>query len=150
MTKRRNLNQEIRTLLVARGQVEKQGRKHQILVRRDLTPAQITWSGRYQEGDVVQLRGTRPLQCQGLNKTSYHSVERVNRGANSLTLRTDEGQHLEVSPAKWANAAEVYTQEDRMLAVGDRLQFRMPDKKRSIANEEFAIIINFNGDRAKL
>jgi ATP-dependent exoDNAse (exonuclease V) alpha subunit len=55
-----------------------------------------------------------------------------------------------VSPAKWAKAAEVYTQEDRTLAVGDRLQFRTPDKKRDIANGQFAIVIDFNGDRARL
>jgi len=33
---RRNLNDEIRTLLVTRGYVEKEGREHQILMRRDL------------------------------------------------------------------------------------------------------------------
>jgi hypothetical protein len=143
------LNQEISALLVARGQVEKQGREHQILVPRDLTPAQITWSGSYQEGDVVQLRGTRPQQRQGINKNSCLTVEAVNRGANSLTLRTAAGQRLEVSPAKWANAAEVYTREDRTLAVGDRLQFRTLGKKRNIA-KQFATVINFNGDRANL
>ena len=144
------MNSEIRTLLVAHGHVDKRSREHQIFVRRDLTPAQITWSGSYQEGDVVQLRGTRPQQRQGLNKNSYLTVEAVNRGANSLTLRTAEGQRLEVSPAKWANATQVYTQEDRTFAVGDRLQFRTPDKIRDIANGQFATAINFNGDGAKL
>jgi conjugative relaxase-like TrwC/TraI family protein len=147
---RRALNQEIRNLLVANGHVEKQGREHRILVRRDLTPAQITHAGSYQERDVVHFLGTRHQQRQGLGKDSYLTVEAVNRSGNSLTLRTGAGRRIEASPAKWAKAAEVYTQEARTLAVGDRLQFRTPDKRHDIANGQFATVLDLHAKQAKL
>ncbi len=147
---RRALNHQIRTLLVAHGYVEKQGREQQILVRRDLTPAQITHAGSYQERDVVHLMGTRRQQRQGFGKDRYLTVEAVNRRGNSLTLGTADGRRIEASPAKWANAAEVYTQEARTLAVGDRLQFRTPDKKRDIANGQFATVIDLDAGQAML
>jgi hypothetical protein len=61
--------------------------------------------------------GTRHQQRQGVGKDSYLTVEAVNRPGNSLTLRTGDGRCIEASPAKWAKAAEVYTQK--------RLLFRL-------------------------
>jgi ATP-dependent exoDNAse (exonuclease V) alpha subunit len=79
-----------------------------------------------------------------IKKNSYLTVEAVNRRAQLLTLHTEDGRHLQVCPYKWGDtdqsAAEVFHPEKRTLAVGDRLQFRRPDRKRDIANGEFAVI----------
>ena len=151
---RRALNQEIRVLLVERGHVKKRGVEHQVLVRRDLTPAQIAHVGSYQEGDVVRIAGNRAQQRQGLRKDSYVTVAAVNRDGKFLALRTDDGRCIEASPVRWRDgdniAAEVYTPEKRTLAAGDRLQFRRPDNRRDIANAEFAVVTALGSRQAKL
>jgi hypothetical protein len=138
---RQALNAEIRKLLVERGHIDKHAHEHQVLVRRDFTPAQITNAGSYQEGDVIHCAGTRVQQRQGIRKDSYLTVEAVNRSTKTVILRTEDGRRLEACPIKWNDtdqvAAEVYKTESRTLAVGDRLQFRHPDNRRNIANGEF-------------
>ena len=151
---RKALNAEIRALLVERGHIKKRGVEHQVLVRRDLTPAQIAHVGSYQEGDVIHISGTRAQQRQGLRRDRYATVEAVNRDGKFLVLRTDDGHRIEASPARWKDgdevAAEVYTPEKRMLGAGDRVQFRRPDNRRDIANAEFATITAIGSRQAKL
>jgi hypothetical protein len=65
---RRNLNSEIRTLLVARGHVDKQDREQQILLQRDLTPLKSPGPAATRSVMSCSLRDTRPQQRQGLNK----------------------------------------------------------------------------------
>lgn len=141
---RKALNTEIRSLLVERGYVHNAGHEHRILVRRDLTPAEISEAGRYREGDVIYCSGNRAQQRQGIKKNSYLTVEEVNRRVNMLVLQAENGRIIEASPARWKQgdevAVEVYAQETRTLAVGDHIQFRHPDQKRDIANGEFAVI----------
>jgi hypothetical protein len=151
---RQALNAEIRKLLVERGHIEKHGQKHQILVRRDFTPAQITNAGSYQEGDVIHCAGTRVQQRQRIRRDSYLTVEAVNRSAKTLIVRAEDGRRLEACPFKWNDtdhvAAEVYKPENRKLAVGDRLQFRHPDNRRNIANGEFAVVSAIGAGEATL
>jgi ATP-dependent exoDNAse (exonuclease V) alpha subunit len=46
--------------------------------------------------------------------------------------------------------AEVYKPENLTLAVGDRLQFRRPDKRRNIANGEFGVITAIGAGEATI
>ena len=57
---RHALNAEIRKLLVEHSHIKKNGQGHQILVRRDFTPAQIINAGSCHEDDVIHCAGTRP------------------------------------------------------------------------------------------
>jgi ATP-dependent exoDNAse (exonuclease V) alpha subunit len=148
--KRHAINAAIRELLIERRHVQKHRIQHTVYVRRDFTPAQITDAGSYREGDIIHAAGTRNQQRQGIRKDSYLTVEAVNRRAELLTVRTADGRRLEVSPARWKDAAEVYTAEQRTLAVGERLQFRHPDNRRDIANAEFATITAIDGRQATL
>lgn len=151
---RQALNAEIRKLLLEHGHIDKHGHEHQILVRRDFTPAQIRNAGSYQEGDVIHCAGTRVQQRQGIRKDSYVTVEAVNRSAKTLTLRAEDGRRLEACPIKWNDthhvAAEVYKPENRKLAGGDRLQFRHPDNRRNIANGEFAVLTAIGATEATI
>jgi hypothetical protein len=151
---RKALNAEIRALLVERGHVKQRGIEHEVLVRRDLSPAQISHFGSYQEGDVIRINGNRAQQRQGLKRNSYATVEAVHREGKFLVLRTNDGRRLEASPTRWKDgdevAAEVYTQEKRMLSIGDRLQFRRPDNRRDIANAEFATVMAIGSRKAQL
>ena len=124
-----------------------QGHQHGILVRRDLTPAQLRYAQNYQEGEVIHFN--RAHKKQGVAKDSYLTVAAVNRAGNSLTLRAGDGRQLEMNPAKW-KGVQVYTWEHRELAIGDRLQFRIHDKNHKVANGEFATVIELGAAQAKL
>jgi ATP-dependent exoDNAse (exonuclease V) alpha subunit len=144
---RRALNQEICKLLVEHGHVAAQSRQHGILVRRDLTPAQLRYARYYQEGEVIHFERAR--KKQGIDKDSYLTITAVNRAGNSLTLRAGDGLQLKVSPAKW-KSVQAYAWEHGELAIDDHLQFRIHDKKNKVANGEFATIIDLGSDQAKL
>jgi hypothetical protein len=124
--------------------VAAQGRQHGILVRRDLTPAQLRCE-HYQEGEVIHF--DRAHKKRGIDKDSYLTVATVNRAGNSLTLRAGDGRQLEMTPARW-KGVQVYTWEHRELTIGDRLQFRIHDKKHRVANGEFATIIELGSAQA--
>jgi ATP-dependent exoDNAse (exonuclease V) alpha subunit len=144
---RRALNHEIRNLLVAHGHVEKQGRDHQILVRRDLTRAELGQARSYGEGDVIYF--ARGSKRQGVNKDSYLTVDSGDPARNSLTLRDGIRARIELSPARW-RGIQVYNWEHRTLAVGDRLQFRIHDKRNRVANGEFTTVTELTATQAKL
>jgi ATP-dependent exoDNAse (exonuclease V) alpha subunit len=144
---RRALNQAIRDLLVSHGHVASHGREHGILRARDLTQAQTHYARNYTEGDVIHFSRAHPRQ--GIAKDSYLTVAAINRAANTLTLRAGDGAHIEISPARW-QGVQVYIWEQRTLAVGDRLQFRIHDKKHKVANGEFATIAELSHKQAKL
>ena len=121
--------------------MSKQGRVHDILVGRDFTDAQLRCARSYQEGDVIHF--DRAHKKHGIPKDSYVTVEAVDRAGYSLTVRTSDGERLELSPARWKNA-QVYQWEHRDLAAGERIQFRIHDKKHKVANNEFATISILN------
>jgi hypothetical protein len=143
---RRALNQAIRKLLVEQGHVAAQGRPHGILVRRDLTPAQLRYAQHYQQGEIIHFN--RAHKKQGIDKDSYLTIATVNRAGNSLTLLAGDDRQLQVSPAKW-KGVQVYAWEHRELATGDRLQFRIHDKRNKVANGEFATVIELGSEQAK-
>jgi ATP-dependent exoDNAse (exonuclease V) alpha subunit len=119
---RRALNQEICKLLVEHGHVAAQSRQHGILVRRDLTPAQLRYARYYQEGEVIHFERAR--KKQGIDKDSYLTITAVNRAGNSLTLRAGDGLQLKVSPAKW-KSVQAYAQYCSLKypnAILDRFQ----------------------------
>jgi ATP-dependent exoDNAse (exonuclease V) alpha subunit len=144
---RRALNQTIREMLVARGHVATNGRQHEILVAKDLTRAQMRYARNYSEGDVIHFSRSHPRQ--GITRDSYLTVTAVNRAGNSLTLCSSVGEQIEISPARW-QAVQVYIREQRTLAEGDRIQFRIYDKSNKVANGEFATISELGQKDMKL
>jgi conjugative relaxase-like TrwC/TraI family protein len=144
---RRELNQTIRNLLMASGQVDSKARHHPILVAKDLTKAELAYARNYAEGDVIHFSVAD--KRQGIPRGSQLSVEAVNRQANTLTLRGVGERGIEASPARW-KGAQVYQWEDRTIATGDRVQFRIHDKANHIANGEFATITALNDGEASL
>jgi hypothetical protein len=129
---RRALNETIRGLLVKEGQIDKHGQEHAILVNRDLTKAQIRHAGSYQPGDVVHFS----QRFAGIATGSYLTVKSVDWNENKLTLFGRDGQEIVREPRLWKKVS-VYQWEQREIAVGDRLQFRIHDKKNSISNGSF-------------
>jgi conjugative relaxase-like TrwC/TraI family protein len=143
---RRALNQEIRNTLVETGFVRKDGREHEILVRRDLTKAQLRHARNYQQGDVIHFN--RGNKQRGIASNSYLTVEAVHPDHKLLTLQSNHGP-IEFMPARWGSL-QVYTREQRTLAIGDRVQFRKPDKRHDIANGEFATVAGLDAKKVEL
>jgi conjugative relaxase-like TrwC/TraI family protein len=144
---RKQLNQTIREVLVANGVVAAQGQDHSILVAKDMTKAAMAYARNYAEGDVVHFAKTN--KRQGIQRDTYLTVEAVNRQANTLTLRPRDGGQIELSPARWTGV-QIYQWEERRLAAGDRIQFRIHDKQHRIANGEFATITQLKDGQATI
>jgi len=137
---RRALNEVIRTTLITHGHVGKDTQEHQILMNRDLTPAQIQNPLSYHENDVLYFaRGSKKFP---IPKRAYLTVAAVKE--DSLTLRKSNGQELEFNPTGWKQL-RVYSNETRTIAVGDRIEWREPDNAHRIANHESAVIKSVSG-----
>ncbi len=144
---RQALNGAIRQLLVTHGYIAADGVQHAILVRRDLTRPQLKRACNYEAGDVIHFgRGSKRL---GLDKDAYVAVEQIDAKRNVLTLRTPDGRRINFNPHRW-RGLEVCRSEARTLVVGDRLQFRAPQRALKVANGEFATVIKLDNQAATL
>jgi ATP-dependent exoDNAse (exonuclease V) alpha subunit len=144
---RRKLNEAIRVELIARGHVAPVGREHTILVKRGLSGSERTMAFNYEERDV--LRFTRGSKQLNIAKGDYARVERIDRISNSLTLSTQDGRSVTYNPVRLFGV-EVFREERRTLAQGDRIQFRAPDRAFSVANGDFASITALDNRRVTL
>ena len=85
----------------------------------------------------------------GLAKGGYASVEPIDRKDNRITVRTDDGRAVQYNPER-PSGVEVFRPEHRIFAVGDRVQFRAPDRALKIANGEFATVVAIDAVKAVL
>jgi conjugative relaxase-like TrwC/TraI family protein len=129
------INQAIRQKLVGAGYVQSLGQEHQILIPRDMTDAQKQHALSYQDGQVIYFR--QGVKAQRIPKGAYLTVTGVHD--DSLTLRFDNSRLIEFDPRR-TTAVNVYTQETRTIAVGDRIEWRERDNARRIANHRQAVI----------
>ncbi len=142
---RRELNRTIRAELVARRHVDPRGQEHTILVSRNISGAQRAIAYHYEEGDLIRFtRGSKQFAIPG---GGYGRVEAVDRDANVLTINTGSGRRIEYNPVRLFGV-EVFREEHRILARGDRIQFRAPDRALGVANGEFATIESIDSLRA--
>jgi conjugative relaxase-like TrwC/TraI family protein len=134
---RRKLNEAIRAELISRGHVAPAGQEHTILVNRGLSGSQRAMAYNYDEGDVLRFtRGSKPLK---IAKGDYARIDRIDRISNSLTISTAAGRSVTYNPVRLFGV-EAFREERRILARGDRIQFRAPERALGIANGEFALI----------
>jgi conjugative relaxase-like TrwC/TraI family protein len=146
-SERRELNHEIRETLIEHGQVGRDGREHAILVNRDLTRTQRRHASNYQEGDVIRF--TRASSRMGIAKNAYLTVEAVDRRTNSLMLRAPDGRQIAFSLGCF-KSIEAYRPEQRVIAVGERIQFRAPERSLKVVNGEFATIVEIAANNTVL
>jgi conjugative relaxase-like TrwC/TraI family protein len=143
---RRQLNSAIRDLLRSRGHIADGEREQIVFVNRNFSKAQRTHSRNYEVGDVVLYRrGSKKL---GLTRGGYASVEAIDPKHNRITVRTD-GRTIQYNP-KRPSGVDVFRSEHRVFAVGDRIQFRAPDRALKVANGEFATVVAIDAAKAVL
>jgi conjugative relaxase-like TrwC/TraI family protein len=142
---RRELNKAIRSELIVRGHISFVGKEHTILVNRGISSAQRAMAYNYEEGDVIRFtRGSKQLE---IPKGSYGRVEAIDRESNMLTINTADGRRIEYNPVRLFGV-EIFREEQRVLARGERIQFRAPDPALGVANGEFATISAIAAHRA--
>ena len=144
---RRELNKAIRATLIAQGHVDAHGSEQTILVNRNLSGVQRALAYHYQEGDVIRF--TRGSKHQLIPKDSYANVRTIDRESNLVVVQTGDGRRVEYNPSRLFGV-EVFREEQRLFARGDRIQFRAAEKALGIANGEFATINTIDGRRAGL
>ena len=144
---RQELNGAIRTEMIKRGHVSPIEQEHTILVSRNLSGAQRAIAYNYEEGDVIRF--TRGSKQFAIAKGAYAHVEKLDRDANMLTVNTGDGRRIEYNPVRLFGV-EVFREEPRVLAQGDRIQFRAPDRALGVANGDFATIKSIDARRAVL
>jgi ATP-dependent exoDNAse (exonuclease V) alpha subunit len=146
---RREINRTIREALIESGHVKAGGYVHDILVpRQEMTKAAIAEARHYNAGDVIHFE--REHKRQGIAKDAYLTVQSVDRKAHLLTLAYPNGRTIEAAPARWGNGVQVYTREQREISIGDRLEYRIHDRKNDVANHELATVMRFDGKEATL
>lgn len=144
---RRELNRAIRAELIARGHISAIGTEQTILVKRGVSGAQRSIAYNYEEGDVIRF--TRGSKQFAIAKGAYADVEQVDRDANMLTVNTGAARRIQYDPVRLFGV-EVFREEPRVLAQGDRIQFRTPDRALGVANGDFATIKAIDARRAVL
>ena len=85
----------------------------------------------------------------GIERGSYVTVEASDLRHDRLTIRTSAGAAIEYAPQR-LRGVEVFRRESRTLSVGDRIQFRTPDRALKIANGEFAAIRAIDDKQVRL
>jgi AAA domain len=142
---RRELNKAMRAELIARGHVSPLGTEQTLLVNRGLSGAQRAMAYNYNEGDVIRF--TRGSKQFAIPKGGYGRVEAVDREANVLTINTGSARRIKYNPVRLFGV-EVFREEQRTIARGERIQFRAPDRALGVANGEFATITAIDAHRA--
>lgn len=144
---RRQLNLAIRELLKQRSHIAAEGKEQVIFVNRDLTAAQRQRPQSYEVADVVRYRrGSRRL---GLGRNTYARVESTDSDLNRIAVRTEDGRAVQYNPAR-LTGVDLFREERRVMARGDRIQFRAPDRALGVVNGEFATVVAIDDRKAAL
>ncbi|WP_414516647.1 MobF family relaxase [Nostoc sp. PCC 9305] len=131
-TERLALTQAIRSKLKGEGTLGETATITQ-LQTKNLTKVQMRFAHNFEIGDVIMP--TRDYKRRGLSKGKLYEV--VGRTTDKLTLRSDDGQHLEVDTAF---DKAVYQRHQIEIAVGDRLQWKKNDRQLGRRNgQEFTV-----------
>ena len=93
----------MRNTLVEHGYVSKRAREHEILVNRDLTPAQLQHPLSYHEGDVIYF--VRGSKAHSIPKRAYLRVAGVSE--DSLTLQFANGREISSTPRAGKGCASI-------------------------------------------
>ena len=143
---RTELNRVIRELLVGRGAIAREGIELATLSNLDLTRVQRAHARHYSVGDVLRFR--RSSSKLGIASGSYSRVEASDLKRNILRLRTECGETVEYRLGR-PRGIEVFRAEARTLAIGDRIQFRAPDRALGVANGQFATVVAIDAGQTR-
>ena len=142
------VNQGIREKLQQFGDLGKDKGEFKALVSLGLTRVEKGSSRGYQEGDLVQF--ARDFKTIGVERNELVKVLRIE--GEMVVFANKNGQEVEWRPDKVAGRAkhgvEVYREEDKSLAEGDRIRWTKTDKEKDLKNGEKGEIERIEGSTA--
>jgi ATP-dependent exoDNAse (exonuclease V) alpha subunit len=140
---RQQINEAIRTVLQSTGAVSKDSHRFEVLTQRgDMTGADRSWAGKYQEGDILQYtKGSKEL---GIERGSYATVTAIDQTLNRLTVQKDDGQTVSYDP-KRLHGISAYREVPMDFAEGDRIQFTGINRDLNISNRDLGTVTKVEG-----
>ena len=135
---RQEINEAVRVELLHAGKLQNDGQTFRTLAHRsDMTGADRTWAARYNLGDVLQYNtGSKEL---GIERGSCAAVKAIDAKANLLTVERADGETVAYDPRR-LRGVNVFREQEREFATGDRLQFVAPLKELGVANRDLGTI----------
>ena len=135
---RQEINEAVRAELLQAGKLQNDGQTFRTLAHRsDMTGADRTWAARYNAGDVLQYNtGSKEL---GIERGSFATVKAVDAKANLLTVERADGETVAYDPRR-LRGVNVFREQEREFATGDRLQFVAPLKELGVTNRDLGTI----------
>lgn len=134
---RQQINRLVRERLIADGRVEKASLKVDITTGKGLTGPELKVARNYEPGDHVRFN--RGAQTLGLDAGAEGRVLSADPRTNRVTVQLQDGPRIEYDP-RTVTGASVAKVEERRLAVGDRVQFRAPDRAQRIPNGQLGTL----------
>jgi conjugative relaxase-like TrwC/TraI family protein len=133
------LNRMIHRELQATGQISAKNYKTKVLENRsELTGAERTFAGAYQQDDVIRYSaGSRK---HGIGAGEYARVLAADEKSNTLTVRMEnDRRQLSYDPSR-LQGVTVYREAEREFSEGDRVQFRAPYQRERVAGGELGTL----------
>lgn len=136
---RKEINAAIRKTLRAAGGLDAESQSVFVLAnRQDLTGVDRQRASAYHTGDVI--RYGRANQTVGVSRGEYATVIDIDHERNTVTVeRQRDGVQITYNP-KRLSGVQLYEQEERQFAVGERIQFTNPWKEKEIGNRDIGTI----------
>jgi conjugative relaxase-like TrwC/TraI family protein len=137
------INENIHRMQQQAGRVEGKDHLTSILVNReDLTGADRKFAGKYRAGqDIVRYR--EGSEVYGIKKGEYGRVVGVDFEQNLLAVEFDDERRVTYNPER-LYGVEIFKEEERKFAVGDRIQFRRSYERKAV-NMELGVIEKIEG-----
>lgn len=143
---RRELTPLIRDELRTQGRLAMESQPHSILVEQDFGNPRL--AANYAPGDQIHYRAGSPSE-HGIADNSAAAVRSVDVHANTLTIATSDGNEASYNPAllrKQTDQSTIYREEQRDLAVGERITFTASDRDTHIRSGDFATVEQIGED----
>ena len=145
---RRELTQLIRSELRQQGTLSAESRTISLLVEQDYSNPKLAAS--YSPGDQIHYRTGSP-SIDGIPHNSVAAVLGIDAKKNLLTIETRDGEQVSYNPVQLKQQTKestVYREEERDLAVGERIQFTAHDRANRIRSGDFATVERIGDDSA--
>ncbi len=125
------------------------GKPHySVLVEQEYSNANL--AANYSPGDQIHYRKGSP-SIEGIPHNSIATVLDIDAKKNLLTIETRDGEQVSYNPGQLKQQTKestVYREEERDLAVGERIQFTAPDRENRIRSGDFATVERIGDDNA--
>jgi ATP-dependent exoDNAse (exonuclease V) alpha subunit len=146
------VNANVRRALQKEGVIAAEEVPLKILAPADLTSEERRMARLYSEGQVVMFN--RDIDRIGVVRQAEYAVAGIGReatGREVVLLETEQGRTISWDPRRTrASLVSVFNVQDRGLATGDRIQWRLATKELGLKNAERGTVERMEGEVATI